>query len=121
MTELTFNENHIYQCLAKYIKGEIGRDNYKLIDGRRFVYVPVSLMKEMFDLSAYRQRNLLAKLEECNYLAVKLGQSRTRYMSLDEPNRAALIILRKQIKQAVDKCSDSDLLERIWTLVYRKC
>lgn len=121
MTELTFNENHIYQCLAKYIKGEVSRDNYKLIEGRRFVYVPVSLMKEMFDLTAYKQRNLLVKLEECNYLTVKLGQGRTRYMSLDEPNRAALIILRKQIKQAVDKCLDPDLLESVWSLVKSKC
>ena len=56
----------------------------KYFDGDKYFLCPVDDIENELNLSAFRQRNALNKLQDKGLLEIKLGQYRTRYIHLNE-------------------------------------
>ena len=117
---LTNCEKIIFNFLKKFFVFEILKENYKILNGKRFVFLPPSVLEKEFELSAYQQRNLLNRLLAIGLIDIKFGQQRKRYFSTDEPEKNDVINLQREIKLKLKRINDKQSLEKILQII-RKC
>ena len=99
----------VFEFLTKFYKSNISKklQRYKIIDDKKFVYLPVETLQNEFELSAFKQRNLLGFYEEADLIEVRLGQARSRYFRIKE--KAQQIEILKYKLEQYDKCFDEIL------------
>lgn len=74
----------LYSYLVDEYQKSLRNEDYKYFNGNIYMYCPVDIIEKAIGLSAFRQRNALSILENKNLIKVKLGKSRTRYVSINE-------------------------------------
>lgn len=110
-------EKIIFNFLKKFFVFEILKENYKILNGKRFVFLPPSVLEKEFELSAYQQRNLLNRLLAIGLIEIKFGQRRKRYFSTDEPEKNDVINFQKEIKLKLKRINDKQPLEEILQII----
>lgn len=109
------------EVVGKYLKSlfnkSISRQDYKVFDDVRYVFLPTEILKREYNFSPFKQRTLLNELQEEGILCVKLGQGRARYFSFEEKTKFQLISLREDIIKKVERLSDIDKLEQILSVL----
>lgn len=81
---LDVEEAILYSMLVSEYQEKLNHDDYKFFDDKKYIYCPVEDVERVINLSAFRQRNVLNKLEKKNLLNVKLGQARSRYIWIND-------------------------------------
>lgn len=80
---LDIEEAVLYSYLVAVYQKNIKQENYKYFDNEIYMYCPIEDVENAINLSAFRQRNALNKLQKRNLLNVKLGQYRSRYICIN--------------------------------------
>ena len=104
---LKFQENIIYEYLKDLysIQTQKKNQNYKFFDNEIYVFIPIEYLK-VFNLTPFKQREILKKLEDLGLIKCKFGQSRARYFKivpLELQNK------REQIMNRLKKLDKDDL------------
>ena len=76
--EAVFYSYLVSKCYKNYKK-----ENYKYFNDEIYFYSPIEDAEKTLNLTPFKQRNILNKLQKKNLLSVKFGQARSRYVCLN--------------------------------------
>lgn len=111
---LDIEEAVLYSFLvAEYLK-DIQNNNFKCFNEKLYIYCSVEDTQELLNMSPFKQRTILNKLQDKGLLSIKLGQSRARYISINENPEALeeimfgpnLVKFEKEFKKYIIKQID---------------
>ena len=111
-------ENIIFEYLKDLYFKQYKKQNYKFFDDDIYIFIPTKLFKDMFNLSNFKQREILNRLEEIGLIRCRLGQSKARYfkiISLELQNKREQIMnrLKELNKNELDKILKSLRIEEV--------
>lgn len=98
----------VMSYLVDYYNINIKDENFKYFGGYAYVFLPVKIMKDDLDLSAFQQRNILDEIEKQGYITTKLGQSRSRYFKINVTKAPSK---KLQLISKIKKMSDQEVSE----------
>ena len=78
------DEAILYSFLVPMFQKNLKQQDFRYFNDDLFVPYQTELIESMTGLSAFKQRNALNRLQKKNLLKVKLGQARTKYVSINE-------------------------------------
>lgn len=84
LNSLDIEQAALYSYLVSEYQKSIRNENYKYFDNNIYMFCPVEGVEKAVGLSAFRQRNALASLQDKKLLKVKLGKSRARYIWIND-------------------------------------
>ena len=104
---LKFQENIIYEYLKDLYSTQTQKknQNYIFFDNEIYVFIPIEYLK-VFNLTPFKQREILKKLEDLGLIKCRFGQSKARYFKivpLELQNK------REQIMNRLKKLDKDDL------------
>ena len=74
----------LYSYLVPVFQKSIKHESYKFFDDSRYILYSPAVIEKATGLSSFKQRNALNRLQKKDLLKVKLGQARTKYISINE-------------------------------------
>ena len=83
------DEAILYSFLVPMFQKNLKQQDFRFFNDELFIPYKTELIETMTGLSAFKQRNALNRLQKKNLLKVKLGQARTKFVSINE-NAAVL-------------------------------
>lgn len=103
---LKLQENVILEYLKEFYLANI-RNNYKYFNNDKYVYLPIEYLR-IFNLTPFKQREILNKLESLELIECKFGQAKARYfrvLSSELQNKKEQIMknLKKLNSDTLDK------------------
>lgn len=81
------DEAILYSYLVPMFQKNLKHQTFRYYNEDLFVPYQAEVIERMTGLSAFKQRNALNRLQKKNLLKVKLGQARTKYVSINENPR----------------------------------
>ena len=81
------DEAILYSYLVPMFQKSLKHQAFRYYNEDLFVLYQTEVIESMTGLSAFKQRNALNRLQKKNLLKVKLGQARTKYVSINENPR----------------------------------
>ncbi len=78
------DEAILYSYLVPMFQKGLKQQDFRFFNDTVFVTYNTDLVESMTGLSPFRQRNALNRLQKKNLLSVKLGQARSKYVSINE-------------------------------------
>lgn len=79
---LPINEILLYCYLIRYCYGLLQQNKTIIYDNKVYYYVPVDAILNALQLTKFKQRTILEKLEKKGLLHVRYGQCRTRHIHI---------------------------------------
>ena len=109
----------VYEFLRKLFKKKTSNaeQEYTIFNNIRYVELSTQTLKKEFEISPFKQRNILNELLLENKIHIKLGHGRTRYFSLDKSEMVNIIHLREDILRKLKSTSDLTILGKIKDLL----
>ena len=93
LNTLDIEQAALYSYLVSEYQKSIRKEDYKYFDNNIYMFCSVEEIENAIGLSAFRQRNALASLQDKNLLKVKLGKSRARYIWINEDTKVLEYIM----------------------------
>lgn len=81
---LDIEEAVIFSYLVPKYQKELKNGNLRYFNNRMYLFCPVEEIADNLNLSAFRQRNAINKLVKKGLINIKLGQSRARYIWVND-------------------------------------
>ena len=81
---LNLEEAAFYSFLIKMCYEKYKNQEYKYFDDMIYYFVPVEDIEEKLNLTPFKQRVILNKLEKENLIKIKFGHARKRYVAISE-------------------------------------
>lgn len=78
------DEAILYSYLVPMFQKSLKQQDFRFFNDELFVPYKTESIEAMTGLSAFKQRNALNRLQKKNLLKVKLGQARTKFVSINE-------------------------------------
>ena len=79
-TEEAILYSYLVPVFQKYVK----RESYRIFDNSKYILYSPAIIEKSTGLSSFKQRNALDRLQKKDLIKVKLGQARTKYISINE-------------------------------------
>ena len=98
------DEAILYSYLVPMFQKNLKQQDFRFFNDELFVPYKTELIEAMTGLSAFKQRNALNRLQKKNLLKVKLGQARTKFISINENVSVLENLLYGLSLSAIEQC-----------------